>query len=172
MAEIKCPVCGKTGIPDYRVQDTICPQCGADLSIYKLAHDIENASMPSGDKERRRMAWIIPTAIACCLAIALICTALSGSNAKKELKASEKENATLVAQVSELQKAQEQAQAVSSASNAEAETHFVYTVRKGDSFWLISKRLYGTGTRYREIAESNGLTPESRLNVGDKLIIK
>ena len=44
MAEIKCPVCGKVGIPDYHVQDTICPQCGSDLSIYKLAHDIETVS--------------------------------------------------------------------------------------------------------------------------------
>ena len=172
MAEIKCPVCGKTGIPDYRVQDTVCPQCGADLSIYKLAHDIENAAIQPRGKEKGRLSWIIPAVIACCLAVALVCTALSGSNVKKELKESEKENIALQARVSELQQAKEQAQTNASTPSAEEVNHFVYIVRKGDSFWLISKRLYGTGTRYREIAESNGLTPESKLNVGDKLIIK
>jgi nucleoid-associated protein YgaU len=168
MAEVKCPVCGKTGIPDYQVQDTICPQCGADLSIYKLAHDIENATSQSGEKVGKRFVWIIPALIACCLAIALVCTALNGSSTRKELKAFEKENAVLQAKVSELQ----QAKVDTSAPQPEQSTPFVYTVRRGDSFWLISKRLYGTGTRYREIAESNGMTPESKLNIGDKLIIK
>ena len=172
MSEIKCPVCSKTGIPDYRVQDTICPQCGADLSIYKLAHDIENASITSGGIDRGRLTWIIPAALACCFAIALTCAILSGSNTKKELKESERENSELLAQISELKQAQEQPKAVTLNSSVEEGAHFVYTVRRGDSFWLISKRLYGTGTRYREIAEANGLTPESKLKVGDKLIIK
>ncbi len=172
MADFKCPVCGKTGIPDYQVQDTICPQCGADLSIYKLAHDIENASITSGGKDRGRLTWIIPAALACCLAVALTCAILSGSNTKKELKESERENSELLAQISELKQAQEQPKAVTLNSSVEEGTHFVYTVRRGDSFWLISKRLYGTGTRYRDIAEANGLTSESKLNVGDKLIIK
>lgn len=171
MAEIKCPVCqGKTGIPDYRVQDTVCQTCGADLSIYRLAHDIESVSDQSDGKKKGRLAWIIPAAIACLLAVALVFTSHSGGKAKKELEDSKKINAELLAQVSALQEAQEQVPA-QPASNEDG-SHFVYTVRRGDSFWLISKRLYGTGTRYREIAESNGLTPESRLNVGDKLIIK
>ncbi len=168
MAEIKCPVCGKTGIPDYRVQDTTCPQCGADLSIYKLAHDIESVSTQSGENKKKHHTWIIPVLFACCLAIALVCSTLSNSRARKELKAFEKENAVLQAKVSELQ----QAKVDTSAHQTEQSTPFVYTVRRGDSFWLISKRLYGTGTRYREIAESNGMTPESKLNIGDKLIIK
>ena len=68
MAEIKCPVCqGKTGIPDYRVQDTVCQTCGADLSIYRLAHDIESVSDQSDGKKKGRLAWIIPAAIACLL---------------------------------------------------------------------------------------------------------
>ena len=172
MAEIKCPVCkGKTGIPDYRVQDTVCQTCGADLSIYRLAHDIEVETQPE-DKRKGRFAWIIPAAIACVLAVALVFTALSGGSATKELGALEKENAMLQAQVGELQQAQEQYRTTAPVPDGGESNHFVYTVRRGDSFWLISKRLYGTGTRYREIAESNGLTPESRLNVGDKLVIK
>lgn len=49
---------------------------------------------------------------------------------------------------------------------------FKYVVRKGDSFWSISKRFYHTGTRYEEVAAANGLDSNSMLNVGDTIIIK
>lgn len=49
---------------------------------------------------------------------------------------------------------------------------FKYVVRKGDSFWSISKRFYHTGTRYEEVAAANGLDSNSKLNVGDTIIIK
>ena len=40
MAEIKCPVCGKVGIPDYHSEDVKCPCCGSDLSIYRVIDNI------------------------------------------------------------------------------------------------------------------------------------
>ena len=52
------------------------------------------------------------------------------------------------------------------------EPSFRYIVREGDSFWTISRKLYGTGSRYKEIAEANNLDVNSVLNVGDELIIK
>ena len=91
MAEIKCPVCGKTGIPDYRVQDTVCQTCGADLSIYRLAHDIESVSDQSDGKKKGRLAWIIPAAIACLLAVALVFSLIAASTSRKALAAGESE---------------------------------------------------------------------------------
>ena len=41
MAEnTKCPVCGKTGIPDFLNDDVKCPCCGSDLSIYRVIENI------------------------------------------------------------------------------------------------------------------------------------
>lgn len=41
MAEnTKCPVCGKTGIPDFLNEDVKCPCCGSDLSIYRVIEQI------------------------------------------------------------------------------------------------------------------------------------
>jgi len=170
MTDIKCPVCGKAGIPDYHVQDTVCPQCGSDLSIYKLTHDIEASSFRSEGNKKGKFIWIVPTLVACCLGVALVFSLHTSKKLGKDVRTYEEANTALQEQVTDLQKAQEQMASLS--SEKEGKSYFEYTVRRGDSFWGISKKLYGTGTRYREIAESNGLTPESVLNVGDKLIIR
>lgn len=44
-----------------------------------------------------------------------------------------------------------------------------YTVRKGDCLWTIAKRELGDGTRYREIAEKNGIADPSRIYPGQVL---
>ena len=44
-----------------------------------------------------------------------------------------------------------------------------YTVRKGDCLWAIAKRELGGGTRYREIAEKNGIADPSRIFPGQIL---
>ena len=170
MTDIKCPVCGKAGIPDYHVQDTVCPQCGTDLSIYKLTRDIETSALESEGRNKRSLIWIVPTLVACCLGVALIFSLFTSKKLGKDVRAYEEANSALQEQVTHLQKAQEQMSSISSEQGTPA--FFEYTVRRGDSFWGISQKLYGTGTRYREIAELNGLTPESVLKVGDKLVIK
>lgn len=41
-----------------------------------------------------------------------------------------------------------------------------YTVQEGDSLWLIARRMYGDGARFREIMELNGLKDELSLAPG------
>lgn len=44
-----------------------------------------------------------------------------------------------------------------------------YTVRSGDCLWAIAKRALGDGTKYREIAEKNGIADPSRIYPGQVL---
>ena len=39
--------------------------------------------------------------------------------------------------------------------SAAAEAHATYTVVPGDCLWNISRKLYGTGTRWKEIYKAN-----------------
>ena len=64
--EIKCPVCGKVGIPDYHAEDTVCPQCGSDLSIFRVIDHI-----PDTDAKKKNV-WM-PIA-----AVAILTTAVLG----------------------------------------------------------------------------------------------
>ncbi len=58
-------------------------------------------------------------------------------------------------------------------SNVDVENDMkIYIVKKGDSFCQISKRLYGTESRFIEIVEYNNLTLSTIIHPGDTLKIK
>ena len=163
--EIKCPVCGKVGIPDYHAEDTVCPQCGSDLSIFRVIDQI-----PQGDVKKRNV-WM-PIA-----AVAILTTAVLGGimlfqdsnvpvveDRSSEIACLQDSIKTLNAQI-------ENTKTTTPDKPIQSEG-FKYVVRKGDSFWSISKRFYHTGTRYEEVSAANGLDSNSKLNVGDTIIIK
>ena len=56
--------------------------------------------------------------------------------------------------------------------NEQTSSIYKYVVLRGDSYWSVSKKFYGTGTRADEIAKQNNRTIETPLIVGDTLIIK
>lgn len=163
--EIKCPVCGKVGIPNYHADDTACPQCGSDLSIFRIIDQI-----PQGNVKKRNV-WM-PIA-----AVAILTTAVLGGimlfqdsnvpvveDRSSEIACLQDSIKTLNAQIENL-KTMPPDKPIQSEG-------FKYVVRKGDSFWSISKRFYHTGTRHEEVAAANGLDSNSKLNVGDTIIIK
>lgn len=162
--EIKCPVCGKVGIPDYNAEDTVCPQCGSDLSIFRV---IDQIPQKTGGKIN---VWM-PIA-----AVAIVATAVLGGILIKRPSVETTNNDKLVAQVTLLQDSINKLNSQISSPVVPTETPtpsgFKYVVKKGDSFWSISHRFYHTGTRYEEVAAANGLDSKSKLAVGDTLIIK
>lgn len=46
-----------------------------------------------------------------------------------------------------------------------------YTVKAGDTLWAISIKFYGTGTKWKAIADANGVTEPKKLQIGKKLRI-
>lgn len=172
MNKIKCPICNKHDIPDFLSQDVVCPCCGSDLSIYRLVDQIESIAKPEPKikpKSNKHTVYIcaalavILLLVSCFMIAKISCynALLHESEAKSKVLVSE--NEALKDSVSRLVVIVEQP--IESPS-------FKYIVRKGDSFWVISKKLYGTGARYKEIAEANGLEVTAVLNIGDELIIK
>lgn len=172
MREIICPICGKHDIPDFYSQDVICPCCGSNLSIYRLIEQIETNSKPKvQDKQKsgRPVLYVFASAALILLVFSgLLVTRLSGYAAK--LASSEAKCEALVIENESLKDL-----IFKPKDNIESNmglSGFKYIVREGDSFWSISKKFYGTGTRYKEIADANNLNPTAVLNIGDELIIK
>lgn len=46
-----------------------------------------------------------------------------------------------------------------------------YTVKKGDTLWDIACRFYGDGTRWKTLAEKNGVADPRRLRIGKELAL-
>lgn len=159
MDNTKCPVCGKVGIPDYHKSDVVCPQCGTDLSIYRVIDQIPT--------EVKNNIWK-PIATVAIIAAAVLGTMLliPKNQPKVDIKTFpeyvqlQDSIGKLNSQISEL------------ANKSVQNNSYQYIVRSGDCFWTISKRVYGTGTRYKEIADYNGMTINDPLHTGDKLKIK
>lgn len=162
--EIKCPVCGKVGIPNYRSEDTVCPQCGSDLSIFRI---IDQIPQPT---EKKRNVWM-PIA-----AVAILTTAAMGimlfHNPKVSAGEDQSSKIACLQDSINILKSQLENSTVAMPKPEPQSEGFKYVIRKGDSFWSISRRFYHTGTRYEEVAATNGLDSNSKLNVGDTIIIK
>ena len=172
MKENTCPICGKNGIPDFESQDVVCPCCSSDLSVYRLVNEIElitQSSHKNSNKARRAFVYTLGTFCVVLLVVAgigikkLADYSVQLDASKTAQTALVEENQALKESLSELQVQVQQPQAVQ---------NFKYVVRKGDSFWSISRKLYGTGCRYKEIADANNLEVTTTLNIGDELIIK
>lgn len=46
-----------------------------------------------------------------------------------------------------------------------------YTVKTGDSLWLISKKLFGDGSKWTELANKNDIKDPTKLIAGQKLVV-
>lgn len=163
--EIKCPVCSKVGIPDYHAEDTVCPQCGSDLSIFRVIDQIPQAEV------KKRNVWM-PIA-----AVAILTTAVLGGimlfqDSKVPVVEDRSSEIACLQDSIKTLRAQIETTTASTPDTPSQSGGFKYVVKKGDSFWSISKRFYHTGTRYEEVAATNGLDSNSKLNVGDTIIIK
>jgi len=160
MAEnIKCPVCGKTGIPDFLNEDVTCPCCGSDLSIYRVIEQIPE----EGHKTNN---WKLISAVAILVAAGLGVMLFSQKNAVPSSVTEELSQLKDSVEVLNAQLAQ------SKTVSEQLSSNYKYVVLRGDSYWSISKKFYGTGTRANELAKHNNRTIETPLIVGDTLIIK
>lgn len=160
--ETKCPVCGKVGIPDYHNEDTVCSQCGSDLSIFRV---IDQIPQPV---EKKKNVWM-PIAAAAIL-VAAVCGGILLFRAPKVVQ-EESQNEHIAMLQDSIGRLNAKLEVVAQAPLTQS-NEFKYVVRKGDSFWSISKRFYNTGTRYEEIAAANGLDCRSMLTIGDTIIVK
>lgn len=155
-----CPVCGKP-IQDYHSQDIICPACNTNLSIYRTIDSIPEKILWRG--------WLYVAIVALVATIAITTKFfVSSTEHNAQVKQLEEKNISLQTENSQL------SDSLSVQPKAEGQNikAFPYIIRKGDCLWTISKRLYGTGAQVQQIAEDNGITLDTPLNIGDTLFIK
>ena len=165
--EIKCPVCEKVGIPNYHEKDIVCPCCGSDLGIFRVIDNIPQT------RKNTRTVWMSIATVAILATVVLV--GILSFQSPSTPKVPSAQLAVLEDSIKRLNNKinnlDNQIDQLAKTENNQSEG-FKYVIKKGDSFWSISKRVYGTGTRYEEIATANGMDSHGHLIEGDTIIIK
>lgn len=159
-----CPVCGKPDIPDYHKEDVTCPQCKSDLSIYRVIDSIPEENRGFNIWKAISAVAILATAVCGFFLLQNKTSGISGGSYISKNQDQEE----LISQLTDsIKTLQTEIQKVETKS-----TSYPYIVRRGDSYCLISKKIYGTELRAEEIAINNNRTLQTPLFVGDTLNIK
>jgi hypothetical protein len=157
-----CPICNQAGLPDFRLQHTICPQCNSDLRPYLLLNSISKTK----GKERIHLLAISLLTI-CCLWLLF------------SLSRNAKEYNRYVAESTEtIQMLQDSVDIykknINKFNNGAQTKEIVvtYIIKKGDSMWKIAHLFYGKGSLYKNIEKDNNLQKPYSLRTGQLLNIK
>lgn len=167
-----CPICAYKNIPNYKEEDVICSCCDTDLSIYRLINQqVVNSSKEVivteevvVTKTPEKLKWIMGISFL----LALLFAGLYLLNPR--IIIDKQKEAELTAQIDSLQSENAKLKKLP-VNTVSVDKDFEYMVRRGDSFSLISWRIYGTESRAEKIAKKNNVTLETILHPGDKLII-
>lgn len=179
MVSTKCPICDNPGIPDYHLQNVICPHCGSDLSIYKKINDAARLDNPkTSDHYFNAKKILIATLAFIC--IAAVASFISYNVSRKPLlEQIEKMNTEINSLNESLAQAKSKAQTKPETAVVE-NNQFIYEVQKNDSPWTIVRKFFGITYDWKsiaqKIAEDNGLWDYGNntwreIRPGQKLII-
>jgi len=169
---MKCPVCSSSGIPDDENQ---CPECLSDLEAFYLSGKIEKSN------KSIKVVAIVSSLLFLIILIFWIFTFLTEkgdskstevameSNEVAELKlnldkvivdndALKKENAELKERLKTL--------AVEKPKRKKE-----YKVLDGETLYSISRKVYGNGYKYIDLAKDNNIQEPDKLVAGQILII-
>lgn len=165
MERTKCPICDKTGIPDFIKEDVVCPCCNSDLRIYRKIH---LSSIKTN--ERKKNKWPLIIVLLFIVAIGIVgWKYYEQSNLQSQLSnlrtlLAEKE--TKIVQLADSIKN------LSQPVKYNLDNSQWYIVKQGDSFCKISRIVYGTEGKYKKIIELNNLKSNTILQPGDSIRIK
>lgn len=165
METTKCPVCGRTGIPDYLNENVVCPNCNSDLGVYRTLHTLAEGNSGSNSQTRKYKMLSIVLSI---LAVLLIGTLVffNGGRNTNELTQKLAEANTVVAELRDsVTSLKSQIESSKAADSPSVSQYIEYSVIPNDSPWRIIRKFYGNRqdweTISRKIAEANGIWDEN-----------
>lgn len=185
---MNCPVCNTTELSE---DTTACPKCHSDLEVFQL---IVKAS------EQRQTSRKIISALGLFAAVTAIGWASVGIFSKsepvevspeitvqnevrtledaelialitKENEELKSENASLTAKINTVK--EKPAAKISSPAVASTEGGtIIHTVKKNETLWILARKYFKDGRKYKQIAADNGISTKKKLKLGQKLKIQ
>lgn len=169
---MKCPVCSVPEIPDDANQ---CPQCLSDLQAF---HTVDN--LEKSNKSRLLLAIISSTLFVVVLLVWVFTFINKPEDPKKnevvvdsnEVEQNKVDNENLAASINSLKSENAQLKERLKAlaiKNTRREKE--YMVLNGETLYGISRKVYGNGYKYIDLAKDNNIQEPDKLMAGQKLVI-
>ncbi len=188
---MNCPVCNTTELSE---DTTSCPHCHSDLEVFRLIVDA------SDHRQKQKKIISALGLFAAVTAIGWASVGIFSGNTpppagepvelspvvaiqgesrpappdadlvlmlRKEIEGLKAENAALSSKKNTVS----EKPAVKAAASQGTTTDLIHTVRNGDTFWIIAKKYYKDGRKYKQIAKDNNMTTKQKLQKGMKLKI-
>lgn len=157
----KCPVCGSSGLRNYKKEHIICPQCDTDLKPYMLLSNL---------LKKNRNSYVVSSAliILTILIIILGTFLLNENNNGNSLKATVPVD-TVKYYNNQIKKLET---ALDNSSKKSKIITINYTIRSGDNLTGIAESFYNNWRKYKLIAQRNNIHPPYILKPGQKIKIK
>lgn len=155
--KISCPVCDRP-----EIEGNICPNCETDLSLVRMLGELPEQEEKSPVKINLNMTEIIVIII---IAISFIFGVSTVFLAKEKVVKPPVEKPEIVKNEPE--------KPVAKTAEKACLSGFNYTVKRGDSLFLIANKFYGDSNLINLIIEKNSKLKgmENQLEIGDKLLI-
>ncbi len=161
-----CPVCNKTGLPDYKIQEVACPQCNSNLKAYML---LSNISKPS----RGGSKIFLPIFIVI-LSISLVIIFFWNKSEKTR-----PETPSYVLQTTTKTDSSEYYKTVLttlkdsiSRIRPQKDNIVEYKIKNGDCLTKIAYNFFGDWSKYSKIESDNNLVKPYKLTIGQIIKIK
>lgn len=197
----KCPVCGRKDIPDFHRGDVTCPECGSNLRLYRILDSIEHDSKAKSTVWKPVALLSLLAALVFALLyftkgsaptaddqrIAQLEDSIASLNERMSGMVKPVETTTLATSSDSKEQAQPVADAKEEGAASQATDDGItapsdlvtvkngkkyYVVKKGDTLWRISNKLYKGKISDAEIAKMNGRKVTDPLEIGEELVVK
>lgn len=162
---MNCPVCNKTGLPDYTSEPVICPQCNSDLKGFTT---LEKTSMVHRQAIRKQQLSFL-------IVIFLILTVFGSFVFWPQPQRHEPEimndNQDSVIAILKTNLDAKDLEIEKLKDSKQSHFQFNYVVKSGDNLSKIAYMFYGDWEDYKLIMEANNLNPQSVIHPGETLKI-
>jgi cell division protein FtsB len=169
---MKCPVCSSSGIPDDHSQ---CPQCLSDLEAFQLTGQIQKTSKSSF------VMAIVSSLLFIIILLAWIFSFFYQNEDVKSADVKTESNEAIqmkgdydkaIADNNSLKKENgELKERLKTLAVEKVKRKKEYKVLDGETLYGISRKVYGNGYKYVDLAKENNIQEPDKLKVGQTLVI-
>jgi len=165
---MNCPICNKSGLPDFTSKPVTCPQCNSDLKGFALLEKTISVHNKTVKKQKHIYSLFLAIVV---LGFSVI--VFFPSNTTTGLPPIDKNNDSIILTLEAKLKDKElEINRLQDSLVEPNETSFIYIVKSGDCLSKIALLFYNNWEMYKKIEEDNNLKSGDLLFPKDTLIIK